>query len=80
MSANGMLKQHKFLNDLLSELDSDAQAVITKISDIRKLIINPSNLNLYLASNLDLLKTPTAALREFLPANQNTIQRRYLPP
>lgn len=73
-----MLKQHRFLNDLLFKLDSDAQAVITKISDIRKLITDPSNLNLYLATNLDLIKTPTTAFQEFLPASQSTIQRRYL--
>lgn len=64
----GMLKQHKFLTQLLEKLGKDPESVIKVLNKIRSTITNPSNLALNLAGNLEILKSSAAeVINNFLP-------------
>lgn len=59
--SNGILKQHRFLTKLLEQLQgAEAKDVVDTMEKVRKTITHPSNLALYFAANLDVLK-PSAA-------------------
>lgn len=65
---SGMLKQHKFLTQLLEKLNKDAESVISVLNKIRSTLTNPSNLALYFAGNLDILSTSAVeVINNFLP-------------
>lgn len=65
---SGMLKQHKFLTRLLETLNKEPGAVLSVLNKIRSTITNPSNLALYFAGNLDILKASVAnIINDFLP-------------
>lgn len=66
--SSGMLKQHKFLTQLLEKLSEDSESVISTLNKIRSTITNPSNLALYFAGNLDILsESAVEAINHFLP-------------
>lgn len=76
----GMLKQHKFLTQLLERLGGDPESVISVLNKIRSKITDPSNLALYFAGNLDILKPNAAeAINDFLPSElvEQRKQKRY---
>lgn len=72
--ANGIFKQHKFLVKLIQKLEADPNDVLETMEKLRKIITAPSNVALYFAGNLDLLK-PTAAtsINDFLPSGTNDL-------
>lgn len=66
--SSGMLRQHKFLTQLLEKLNEDPEPVISTLNKIRSTITNPSNLALYFAGNLDILgDTAVDTINDFLP-------------
>lgn len=46
-----MLRQQKFLTDLLENLKTKPNEVLENIEQLRKIITDPSNMVLYLAAN-----------------------------
>lgn len=60
---NGILKQHKFLTKLTEQLQGDCCSEVIKVMDeVRKNVTHPSNLVLYFAGNLDVLKSPVKSI------------------
>lgn len=49
---NGMLRQHKFLTGLLSQLETDPSSVINKMEKLRSLLTKADNLCVHVAVNL----------------------------
>lgn len=65
-----MLRQQKFLIELLETLKAIPDAVIGKINTLRKIITNPANMVLYAAANLaHLPENPAEVLQLLLPEN-----------
>ncbi|XP_060600571.1 uncharacterized protein C05D11.1-like [Ruditapes philippinarum] len=52
---NSMLKQHKFLENLLKTLESDPKKVEEKMEEVRRLLTNPSNLTVHLSVDVEKL-------------------------
>lgn len=56
-----MLRQHKFLNDIMERLNNEEdkntsdKSVIEEINSVRKILTNPKNMALYIAANVDKL-------------------------
>ncbi|XP_025831305.1 uncharacterized protein C05D11.1 [Agrilus planipennis] len=73
VQANGILKQHKFLSHLISKLDLDnyqSSDILETIDTIRKMITDPCNVALYLATNLENIKPDSAnVLNLLLPSD-----------
>lgn len=60
---NGILKQHKFLTKLTEQLQSNCcNEVIKVMNEVRKNVTHPSNVVLYFAGNLDVLKSPVQSI------------------
>lgn len=69
---NGMLRQQKFLTNLLEKLESEkSYEVVDSMVRIRSIISDPANLVLYFAGGLDQLKCPVKVIKDFLPAELN---------
>lgn len=76
VAKNGLLQQNKFLTELISQLDSDAnKEIVDKVEKLRKIITEPSNVVLYVASNLDYLKDPVKPINEFLPSELGVAEK-----
>ncbi|XP_056630340.1 uncharacterized protein C05D11.1-like [Diorhabda sublineata] len=74
---NGVLQQNKFLDYVLSKLDGDSsKEILENLEKVRSIITDPSNMVLYLAGNLELLKNPTLPLNNFFPSDLNVIQKQ----
>ncbi|XP_022918722.1 uncharacterized protein C05D11.1-like [Onthophagus taurus] len=68
--ATGILRQHKFLSNLLKLLDSDqSNQVINEITKVRDIITSPENVVLYLAGKIDQIEDPVGPLIKFVPDN-----------
>lgn len=70
---NGVLKQHKFLTHLVEKLESgDPKDVMESIEKVRLALVHSSNLVLYFAGNLEVLRPPTLnVINSFLPPEQS---------
>lgn len=67
---NGVLQQSKFLTETISKLDGDTpNEVLDKLEKLRNIVTDPSNVVLYLAGNLNLLKNASEPIINFLPPN-----------
>lgn len=65
--------QSKFLPEIIAKLESNqANEVIEKFEKLRKIIVDPSNVILYLAGNLDILKDANKPIERFLPNDLQT--------
>lgn len=73
----GILKQHKFLSQLLEKLATNSEDVILALDNIRKTITKPSNLALYFAGNLEVLKSSAAeVINNFLPEELSALKQQ----
>lgn len=76
----GILKQHKFLTSVVEKLESDnAKDVLKDIEKIREVLLDPNNFVLYIASNLDNIKSPVQPIKKHFTGKSNAIsvQKRY---
>lgn len=73
--ANGVLKQHKFLIELVTKLEGNQSSEVLDIMEkVRSTMTDPSNVALYCAANLDYLgENPVAAFNNFLSPDLNLI-------
>lgn len=72
-----MLRQQKFLTDLLETLKATPAAVIDKINSLRKIITNPANMVLYGAANLaHLPENPEEVLKLLLPEKVTSTRKK----
>lgn len=76
--ANGVFRQHKFLTQLVSDLEGPNSAeVLAMMEKVRSIITDPSNVTLYCAANLDYLgENPVEAFNNLLTPELNLIGTR----
>lgn len=72
-----MLKQQKFLTQLVEKLDANNSEVLENLEKVRSIITDPANVALYLAANLEYLKgDPAEVIKEFLTPELNLIENQ----
>ncbi|KAL9988958.1 hypothetical protein ACROYT_G003456 [Oculina patagonica] len=73
-SAN-MVRQYSFLNQLMTDLESDASKVIEKVEKLRSILTQPSNLRVHVAADVNRLPANPHALwkTKLLPSTSATI-------
>ncbi|GLH01355.1 Presequence protease, mitochondrial [Gryllus bimaculatus] len=80
--ASSMLRQHQFLTSLIEKLDSEEtqREVLDEIDQIRRLITNPENLVIHLATNIDQLVSkigdPVKPWLNLLPGDSTVIKKK----
>ncbi|XP_033118146.1 uncharacterized protein C05D11.1-like [Anneissia japonica] len=75
---SNMIRQHKFLSELVAKLDTEPDQVLKNLIELREILTLPSNIRVHMATDLKKLAaitSPTAPWESFLPSNLSSAQK-----
>lgn len=70
MTVSNMLRQEKFLKNILKQLETDPDQVLKDMEQLRQTITSPSNLRIHLSANVEsMTSSPQSPWLQFVPSD-----------